>query len=158
LNSYWLPAVEASLDLRTGNTQAAISALQIAAPYEMSQASALGDEVFMYPTYIRGEAYLAANDGTSAVVEFKKITDHPGVVLNCILGSLARLQLARAEAMMGNKRAALKDYVELFSSWKDADRDVPILMRAKAEYRKLTEERVDDFTPLAPAKTHTGSH
>ena len=133
---YWTPAIEASLDMRAGDAQAAVSELQIAVPYERSQAPPTGDEVFMYPTYIRGQAYLSAHNGSAAAAEFKKILEHPGVVMNCILGALARLQLARAELMIGDKNDAHAQYQQFLSLWKDADPDVPILKEAKSEYTK----------------------
>jgi eukaryotic-like serine/threonine-protein kinase len=137
VNSYWAPAIEASLEIQRGNPEAALSKLQIVAPYELSQAPPAGDDVFMYPTYTRGQAYLAAHNGGAAITEFKKIVDHPGVMLNCILGALAPLQLARAEVMAGDTISARRDYQEFLTLWKDADPDVPILKQAKAEYAKI---------------------
>jgi DNA-binding winged helix-turn-helix (wHTH) protein/Tfp pilus assembly protein PilF len=137
VNSYWAPAVEASLANRSGNPQVAVSKLQTATPYELSMAPPIGDEVFMYPTYIRGQAYLAENNGRAAIVEFKKVLDHPGVMLTCILGALARLQLARAEVLTGDRNAALRDYQAFLALWKDADPDVSIFKQARAEYKKL---------------------
>jgi len=43
----------------------------------------------LYPVYVRGEAYLAARKGREAAVEFQKILDHPGVVVNQPIGALA---------------------------------------------------------------------
>jgi eukaryotic-like serine/threonine-protein kinase len=134
---YWTPAIEASLDIRAGDPQAAVTELQIAVPYELSQAPPAGDNVFMYPTYIRGQAYLAAHNGSSAAAEFKKILEHPGVVTNSLLGALARLQLARSELMIGEKNDAHAQYQQFLSLWKDADPDIPILEQAKTEYAKL---------------------
>ena len=31
----------------------------------------------MYPVFVRGEAYLAAHQGSEAAAEFQKILDHP---------------------------------------------------------------------------------
>jgi len=137
VNSYWAPAIEASIQIRNGNPELALSKLQIVTPYELSEAPPTGDEVFMYPTYIRGQAYLAAHNGGAAISEFNKIMDHPGVVMNCIVGALTPLQLARAETMAGNQENARKDYQEFLTLWRDADPDVPILKQAKAEYAKL---------------------
>ena len=53
----------------------------------------------LYPTYIRGEAYLASGQGTAAAAEFQKILDHGGIVWNCWTGALARLGVARANAL-----------------------------------------------------------
>jgi tetratricopeptide (TPR) repeat protein len=89
------------------------------------------------PLYLRGEAYLAAHQGSEAVAEFQKILDHRGLVLNEPIGALAHLQLGRAYAMQGDtakSRAAYKDFLTL---WKDADPDIPILLQAKAEYAQL---------------------
>jgi hypothetical protein len=43
----------------------------------------------LYPTYVRGEAYLAAGQGNAAATEFQKIIDHSGIVWNCWTGALA---------------------------------------------------------------------
>jgi len=61
----------------------------------------------IYPTYIRGEAYLAAGQASAAAAEFQKILDHSGIVWNCWTGALAHLGLARAYAMQGNTAEAI---------------------------------------------------
>jgi hypothetical protein len=48
--------------------------------------------------YVRGEAYLAAGQG-SAAAEFRKILDHGGMVWNCGTGALAHREIARASAL-----------------------------------------------------------
>jgi hypothetical protein len=53
----------------------------------------------LYPTFLRGEAYLASGQGNSAAAEFQKILDHSGIVWNCWTGALAHLGLARANAL-----------------------------------------------------------
>jgi eukaryotic-like serine/threonine-protein kinase len=50
---------------------------------------------------------------------------------------LARLGLARAYAMAGDKTKAQTAYQDFFALWKDADPGIPILKEAKAEYAKL---------------------
>ena len=45
----------------------------------------------LYPEYVRGQAYLAAGQGSAAAAEFQKILDHSGIVWNCSTGALARL-------------------------------------------------------------------
>jgi eukaryotic-like serine/threonine-protein kinase len=111
--------------------------LKITAPYEFSQASPFGDEIFMYLTYVRGEAYLAAGDGISAAAEFRKLLDHPGVAVNCIFSPLSRLQLARATVMIGDRVEARKEYEKFLTDWKEADPEVPVLKQAKSEYESL---------------------
>ena len=52
-------------------------------------------------------------------------------------GALARLGLARARAIAGDKQGARQGYQAFFALWKDADPDTPICKRAQAEYRGL---------------------
>ena len=72
-----------------------------------------------------------------AEAEFQRIIDHPGIVLNQPVGALARLGLARAYVLEGERAKALAEYENFFALWKHADTDVPILKQAKAEYAKL---------------------
>jgi eukaryotic-like serine/threonine-protein kinase len=85
----------------------------------------------------RRRDYLAAHQGSEAVVEFQKILDHRGIVLNSPIGALAHLQLGRAYAMQGDTAKAKAAYQDFLALWKDADPDIPILKQAKAEYAKL---------------------
>jgi hypothetical protein len=70
-------------------------------------------------------------------VEFQKLLDHPAIVGRDVTGALVRLQIGRAQAMMGDHAAARKSYQDFLTLWKDADPDIPILREAKAEYIKL---------------------
>ena len=134
---YWLPTLRASLELHAGSPQAALSLLQMVAPYDLSQSSDISNEFAMYPAYIRGEAYLLQHNGDAAAAEFQKLLDHRGVVQNGILGALSRLQLARAEVLRGDVASARKQYRDFLSLWRDADPDLSILQQAKAESAKL---------------------
>jgi hypothetical protein len=134
---YWLPTLRASLELHAGSPQAALSLLQMVAPYDLSQSSDVSNEFAMYPAYIRGEAYLLQHNGTAAAAEFQKLLDHRGIVQNGILGALSRLQLARAEVLRGDVASARKQYRDFLSLWRDADPDLFILKQAKAESAKL---------------------
>jgi eukaryotic-like serine/threonine-protein kinase len=96
----------------------------------------------LYPTYIRGEVYLVAGQGSSAAAEFQKILNHSGIVSNCWTGALAHLGVARANALQARNAdaarvRALATYKDFLSLWKDADPDIPILKQAKAEYAQL---------------------
>jgi tetratricopeptide (TPR) repeat protein len=91
----------------------------------------------MYPTYVRGLAYLALHKAAEAAAEFQKILDHPGVVLEDPMGALARLQLARAWTMAGDAAKAKTTYEELLRLWKDADAAIPVVSEARAEYARL---------------------
>jgi eukaryotic-like serine/threonine-protein kinase len=91
----------------------------------------------LYPAYLCGLAYLKLGKEREAAVEFQKMVDHPGIVGDCIIAPLSHLQLARAQAMIGDKEAARKSYRDFLTLWKDADPDIPIYQQAKAEYAKL---------------------
>ena len=89
--------IHAVIALRSGDAGKAVEALAAAAPYELGQ----HEQCFtfaLYTVYLRGEAYLAAKQGAAAAVEFQKILDHPGVVINDPIGALAHLGLGRAYA------------------------------------------------------------
>jgi hypothetical protein len=77
------------------------------------------------------------HQGSAAAAEFQKFLDHRGVVVNCPLGALACLGLARGYAMQGDAAKATAPYQDFLTLWKDADPDVPILIAAKAECAKL---------------------
>ncbi len=134
----YLPTLRARLALSRGNASAALETLRATVPYE------LGRTTFsnyswngLYPVYVRGEAYLAAHQGSEAAAEFQKILDHRGIVWNSPIGALAHLQLGRAYAMAGDRTKARAAYNDFLTLWKDADPDIPILKQAKAEYGKL---------------------
>jgi hypothetical protein len=131
---YWFPVIEASMAMAQQAPDRAIVALEPSLPYELGSPPPV---TTMYPPYIRGLAYLAQKNGPAAAAEFQKFLDHPGIVQNFLLGSLARLQLARAYAVSGDAAKAKAEYQDFLKLWKDADPDVPILKEAKAEYAKL---------------------
>jgi predicted Zn-dependent protease len=91
----------------------------------------------LYPTYVRGQAYLAEKQGTAAAAEFQKMLDHRGLVWNCPTGPYAYLGLARAFALAGDTSKAKAAYADFLALWKDADPDIPILREAKAESSAL---------------------
>src|SRR5208283_3371896 len=97
----------------------------------------------LYPIYVRGLAYLNAQQGAEASAEFRKILDHRAIVVSDPIGALARLQVGRAFALSGDKTKAKAAYQDFLTLWKDADPGIPILQQAKAEYarRAMTEER-----------------
>jgi serine/threonine protein kinase/Flp pilus assembly protein TadD len=137
IQTFWLPAIEAELALAGKNPAEAIDRLQAATPMELGQIQFNLNISCLYPVYVRGQAYLAAGQGSAAATEFQKILDHSGIVWNCPTGALARLGLARAHALAGDKEKARAAYQEFLSLWKDADAGIPILAKAKAEVAKI---------------------
>jgi eukaryotic-like serine/threonine-protein kinase len=91
----------------------------------------------LYPVYVRGLAYSQLSRPSDAAAEFQKILDHPGLVSNDPIGSLARLQLARALSASGDRGKSAAVYKDLLALWKDADTDFPVLKQANAEYARL---------------------
>jgi serine/threonine protein kinase/tetratricopeptide (TPR) repeat protein len=147
MQSLWLPAIQGQLALNRKNPALALNHLQAASPIELGQIFFVANLSCLYPTYIRGEAYLAAEEGTQAAAEFQRILDHSGIVWNCWTGALAHLGVGRANALQAKtsqgadtdaaRARALSAYKDFLTLWKDADPDIPILKQAKAEYAKL---------------------
>jgi tetratricopeptide (TPR) repeat protein len=133
----YLPMIHAGVAIRSGDASKALEALAAAMPYELGQGNSDNVNFALYLVYLRGEAYLAAKQGAAAVVEFQKIIDHPGVVVNELIGALAHLGLGRAYTLAGDVAKAKGAYQDFFAMWKNADPDVPILKQAKTEYAKL---------------------
>jgi class 3 adenylate cyclase/tetratricopeptide (TPR) repeat protein len=143
----WLPAIQAQVALDKKNPAVALNALRAALPVELGQIGFVLNISCLYHVYVRGEAYLAAGQGSAAAGEFQKIIDHSGIVWNCWTGALAHLGVARANALQARtsqggdadaaRDRALAAYKNFLALWKDADPDIPILKEAKAEYAKL---------------------
>ena len=91
----------------------------------------------LYPSCLRGHAYLLAHNDTAAATEFQKIMDHGGIVANFVTGSLTHLQIGRAHAVAADTAKAKAGYQDFLTLWKDADPDITIMKEAKAEYAKL---------------------
>jgi eukaryotic-like serine/threonine-protein kinase len=134
--TYWNSTTRAVIALHRGDPARAVTLLQAASPVELSSFT-LPNASAMYPVYVRGEAYLLLHQGAQAAAEFQKILYHRGLILNCPIGALAHLGLARAYALQGDTAKARAAYQDFLTLWKDADPDIPILKQAKAEYAKL---------------------
>jgi eukaryotic-like serine/threonine-protein kinase len=128
---YLVPTVRAAIKLQQHDPDAAIDLLRGTVRYDLADTLSFD---YLYPAYIRGLAYLESGDGRSAAGEFQKLIDNPGLCSGYITGPLARLQLGRAERLMGDNASARESYEEFLSIWKDADPDLPIHRQAKAEF------------------------
>jgi predicted Zn-dependent protease/predicted Ser/Thr protein kinase len=143
----WLSAIRSQVALNQRNPASALTALKAATPIEFGEIAFVMNFSCLYPTYIRGGAYLAAGQGKEAAAEFQKVIDHSGMVWNCWTGALAHLGVARANALEAKNSSgadadaarvrALAAYKDFLTLWKDADSDIPILKQARAEYAKL---------------------
>ena len=130
---YGLPLIDAAVRLGSSDAAGAVAALEPVRPYDLALTPFPG----LYPSYLRGLAYLQTGDNAAAATEFQKILAHPGLVGRMVIGALARLQLARAQHAMGQDSAARDSYEAFLGLWQDADANLPLYREAKAEYHGL---------------------
>jgi eukaryotic-like serine/threonine-protein kinase len=135
----YLPSLQAMIALNQGHPAKALELLQTAAPYELGshRSSLAGLFGNLYPSYVRGEAYLAAHQGVEAAAEFRRILEHRGIVVSDPIGAIASAQLARAYLMAGDRTHAKFAYDDFLKLWQDADPEIPILKQIRAEYAKV---------------------
>ena len=131
---YFVPLIRAAVKLQQHDPAAAIDLLRGTVKYDLAF-TGLFD--YVYPAYLRGVAYLELGDGKSAAAQFQKLIDNPGFGVRHVIGPLARLQLGRAQKLIGDNASARKSYEEFLNIWKDADPDIPVYRQAKAEYAEL---------------------
>jgi eukaryotic-like serine/threonine-protein kinase len=137
INKYWVPIARASRALSRDETRA-IEILRVTVPYELAYPDpTLQTGIFLYPAYVRGQAYLRGAKGEEAAAEFQKYLKYRNATVNCPLGALARLQLGRSYLLTHETDKARAAYQDFLTLWKDADPDIPILKQAKGEYAKL---------------------
>jgi len=156
MQQVFLPTIRAQLALSRKNAAGALTALGPASPIDLGLVPFSSNTSCLFSIYVRGEAYLASGQGQAAAAEFQKILDHSGIVGTCWTGALARLGVARANALQagrgttGKSQAeqnpadadaarvrALDAYKDFLTLWKDADPGIAVLAQARAEYRKL---------------------
>ena len=135
----YLPALRALFSLNAGDAAAAIRSLQASSRSDLAMGNIGFSAYFgkLYPIYVRGLAYLAAQQPAEAAAEFQRIVDHRSIVLVDPVDGLARLQLARALALSGDIVKARSVYDDLFTLWKNADAKIPMVNEARAEYARL---------------------
>jgi eukaryotic-like serine/threonine-protein kinase len=124
-----LPLMRSVIERQRGH---AVEAVDLLAPVKQYEQGSL--EVL----YHRAKAYLAAGEHAKATAEFELLIGHRGWPEWEIFAPLAELGLARTYSMQGDLEASRKAYEDFFTTWKDADQDIPILRQAKNEYKKLT--------------------
>jgi eukaryotic-like serine/threonine-protein kinase len=124
-----LPEIRSIIESERGNAVAAVDLLSPVSQYEQGTIDI---------PYVRAQAYLTAGEHAKAAAEFEKVIVHRGWTDWEIFAPLAQLGLARTYAREGDRENSRKAYDDFFTTWKDADPDIPILRQAKAEYRKLS--------------------
>jgi serine/threonine protein kinase len=128
LSSLLLPSARASVELRAGN---ASKALSILGPVEATTQDAA------FATYLRGQAFLQLKSGSEAASEFQKILDQRGRAPFSVLYPLSLLGRGRASRLAGDTPSSRRFYQEFLTTWKDGDRDLPILIRARREAEEI---------------------
>jgi anthranilate phosphoribosyltransferase len=127
----YVPIALASVRLARRQPAAAVTALRDAEPYELGNVAAL------VPVYLRGRAHLQLGDGPAAAAQFQRVLDHRGADPFSPLVALSRLELAHALAVAGRRERSREAYDAFLEAWKDADADLPVLERARAERSRL---------------------
>ncbi len=90
-----------------------------------------------FAPFFQGIALLKAGKYAASAAEFQNIHKHPGWFEQTPLVPLSHLWEARALALAGDSARSRQAYEEFFALWKDADADLPILIEAKREYKRL---------------------
>ena len=125
----FIPLAKAFVALAAGQPREAIDDAEPAKSFNL-----------IYPVaYVQGLAYLQLHDASQAASAFRGAIQSPGGNLqtSAPFYAQAQLGLARAYAMGGDKADAKKAYEAFFTTWKDADADLPMLVAAKKEYAAL---------------------
>jgi len=91
----------------------------------------------MISTYLKGLALLQQNDSNKAAAEFQMILDNRNLCVLSVIYPLSMLQLGRAKRLSDEITESKKAYQDFLSLWKDADSDIPILIKARQEYDEL---------------------
>jgi serine/threonine protein kinase/tetratricopeptide (TPR) repeat protein len=130
IQDVYLPLVKAFLALAAGRPEEAVAAATPSRPYDS----------ILPGSYVQGLAYLQLHDAGQAVSAFQSAIKCKGGTLTQATGPFyaqSQLGLARAYAMGGDKVNAKKAYQDFFTTWKDADADLPMLVAAKKEFAAL---------------------
>jgi eukaryotic-like serine/threonine-protein kinase len=122
-----LPVSHSTIQRARGNLRAAVDLLSPVTQFP---------NVVVF--YNRARAYMAAGDQAKAIADFQTVIDNPGWPDWELSEPLSQLGLAQAYAKQGGSENSRKAYDDFFTTWKDADPNIPILKQAKAEYKKLT--------------------
>jgi hypothetical protein len=129
IQDVYLPLAKAFVALATGQPAQAMDYVKTAKPYDM-----------LFPgSYAQGLADLQLHDATHAKTDFEAAMVSRTNISSGVppFYAQAQLGLARAYAMGGDKINAKKAYEAFFTTWKDADADLPMLVAAKKEYAAL---------------------
>jgi predicted Zn-dependent protease len=127
INSILASIVKAGIALSRNEPTQAIEELEVARPYELGFAAVLA------PLFLRAQSFLMNRSAEEAAKEFQRILDHRGSEPFSPFCAIARLGLARAQALAGDTATSLQTYDQFIADWKSADPDIPALLEARQE-------------------------
>ncbi len=125
-----VPIAMAAILLVQGDHYGALETLEQVTPYEE------GPE-YLVGIYLRGLAYLQAEDGAAAAAEFRRLQGLEAVDSTRPVHTLAYLGMARAYALSGLDESAREEYGKFFERMETADPDLLILRTARDEFAAL---------------------
>jgi eukaryotic-like serine/threonine-protein kinase len=126
-----VPVTMAIVAARAGDPARALRLLEPVAEYDDAPAAEF------WPSYLRGEAYLALKQPRDAAAQFTRVIDHRGEAPTSPLYSLSLLGRARAAVLTGDLPGARAHYERLLDAWSGADDSVAILKEARQEYVRI---------------------
>jgi eukaryotic-like serine/threonine-protein kinase len=129
LRALRLPTVRAAVELRRGRPDQALELLESTKSYQ--------GHYLNFAPFVRGLVLLRKEKPAEAATVFQNIHENPGGFGWTPLVPLAHLWEARALALTGDTARSRQAYEQLFALWKDADADMPILIEAQKEHRRL---------------------
>jgi tetratricopeptide (TPR) repeat protein len=128
INKVQAPIANAAIALQQQDPQRAVKLLESTIPYQRGR---------LWAIYLRGLAYLTADEPTKAMAEFLKLQDLSSVQPDLPVHTLTHLGMARASAAMGNSQAAREAYEAFLEILKDGDEGIPLVTEARAELAQL---------------------
>ena len=123
-NSVWLPLIHATSELKRARAPEPDKASNFSTGQQYEAA------ISFKPTWVRGQAYLQANNPARAEEEFLRIIKHRAGMSSRRSGTGAPRTGAGGSAR-GRRDEERKAYEDFFMLWKDADAELPILIEAK---------------------------
>jgi eukaryotic-like serine/threonine-protein kinase len=126
-----MPIAKAAAAARRDDARRVLELLAPVKPYDRAARSEF------WPEYLRGDAYLRLKDAPAAAAQYRSILDHRGEYPSSSLYPLARLGLARAQALAGDAGNARQTYQEFLAAWSGADERLGPIAEARQELERL---------------------
>jgi DNA-binding winged helix-turn-helix (wHTH) protein/tetratricopeptide (TPR) repeat protein len=131
-HSIYLPLVKALLALKAKRPAEAVQAMEAARPYQLAD--------FEIP-YYRAQAEAADGNLAAAEADYRLILANPGVDPISPLYTLAHLRLARVLVRAKKEAAARAEYQSFLDTWREGDKELPMLVAARAEMERLAAKK-----------------